>query len=134
MSKSLNPEQRARVDALFDGLLDLPLERRRQAIVGWQGEDPAVVEEVASLLRAAEASSGFLSQPAHAAFEAASTAGSPDGLVPGCRIGAWRVIRIVGRGGMGVVCEAERTTGDFEQRVAIKLRITESVSVTANRS
>jgi len=58
MSKTLNPEQRARVDALVDGLLDLPPERRQQTMVGWQREeDPAVVEEVASLLRAAEASS-----------------------------------------------------------------------------
>ncbi len=120
-SASLNPEQRARADALFDELLDLPREQWEQALVGWQREDPAVLEEVASLLRAAEASSEFLSQPAHAAFEAASTDVSIDEPLPGSRIGAWRVIRTVGRGGMGVVCEAERTTGDFEQRVAIKL-------------
>lgn len=36
-------------------------------------------------------------------------------------IGAYRVIRCVGRGGMGAVYEAERAEGDFEHRVAIKL-------------
>jgi eukaryotic-like serine/threonine-protein kinase len=121
MSPSLNPEQRARADALFDELLDLPPEQRRHAMAEWRREQPAVLEEVASLLRAAEASSEFLSQPAHEAFEAASTVGSPEEPLPGSRIGAWRVVRTVGRGGMGVVCEAERTSGDFEQRVAIKL-------------
>ena len=37
------------------------------------------------------------------------------------RIGAYRVVREVGRGGMGIVYLAERVDGDFEQRVAVKL-------------
>jgi hypothetical protein len=39
----------------------------------------------------------------------------------GTRLGAWRVLRLIGRGGMGDVYEAVRALGDFEQRVAIKL-------------
>ena len=54
-SRSLSPKQRARADALFDELLELPRERRGRIMSGWQLEDPVVVEEVASLLRAAEA-------------------------------------------------------------------------------
>jgi eukaryotic-like serine/threonine-protein kinase len=37
------------------------------------------------------------------------------------RIGAFRVVREIGRGGMGRVFLAERADGQFEQRVAIKL-------------
>jgi serine/threonine-protein kinase len=37
------------------------------------------------------------------------------------RIGPWRVIREIGRGGMGQVFLAERADGQFEQQVAIKL-------------
>ncbi len=37
------------------------------------------------------------------------------------RIGPWRVLREVGRGGMGRVFEAERDDGAFKQRVAIKV-------------
>jgi non-specific serine/threonine protein kinase/serine/threonine-protein kinase len=120
-SHSLSAQQRARVDALFDDLLELPRERRSGVMSGWQLEDPVVVEEVASLMRAAEASCEFLSRPVQAAFLAASAEVPTDEPTPGSRIGAWRVIRVVGRGGMGVVCEAERAKGDFEQRVAIKL-------------
>ncbi|HST29049.1 MAG TPA: serine/threonine-protein kinase, partial [Rudaea sp.] len=37
------------------------------------------------------------------------------------RIGPWRVLRELGRGGMGVVCLAERADSAFEQRAALKL-------------
>jgi serine/threonine-protein kinase len=37
------------------------------------------------------------------------------------RIGPWRLLREIGRGGMGQVFLAQRADGQFEQRVAIKL-------------
>jgi eukaryotic-like serine/threonine-protein kinase len=37
------------------------------------------------------------------------------------RIGAFRVVREIGRGGIGRVFLADRADGEFEQRVAIKL-------------
>lgn len=43
------------------------------------------------------------------------------GLAPGVRIGAYRVVELLGRGGMGEVYRAERADGHFEQQVAIKL-------------
>ncbi|MGI9086526.1 MAG: serine/threonine-protein kinase [Chthoniobacterales bacterium] len=39
----------------------------------------------------------------------------------GYRLGAWQIIRELGRGGMGAVYLAERADGEFEKRVAIKL-------------
>ncbi len=41
-------------------------------------------------------------------------------LAPGQRIGLYRVLSVIGRGGMGLVYLAERADGKFEQRVAIK--------------
>ncbi|MGD8395170.1 MAG: tetratricopeptide repeat protein [Candidatus Eiseniibacteriota bacterium] len=43
------------------------------------------------------------------------------GAVAGRRIGPYRVLRELGRGGMGEVLLAERADGEFEQRVALKL-------------
>lgn len=45
---------------------------------------------------------------------------SADALAVGTRLGAFRVIRELGRGGMGVVHLAERDDGAFSQQVALK--------------
>src|SRR4029077_12420831 len=73
------------------------------------------VAEVESLLRSASASGGFLSMSPKPAADPL-----PDETL-GLRIGAWRITRLIGRGGMGEVYEAARADGNFEQRVAIKL-------------
>jgi non-specific serine/threonine protein kinase/serine/threonine-protein kinase len=112
----LSPAQRARVDELLDEMFDLPEAERIAALRARRIEDTAVRAEVESLLRAASASSGFLTIPPKP---------SPEELIPdatvGMRLGAWRITRLLGRGGMGEVYEAVRADGNFEQRVAIKL-------------
>ncbi len=44
-----------------------------------------------------------------------------EALTPGARIGAWRVLRVIGRGGMGEVYLAERGDASFDKQVALKL-------------
>src|SRR6185436_1352446 len=39
----------------------------------------------------------------------------------GSRLGPWRIVRELGRGGMGRVYLAERADGAFEQKVAVKV-------------
>jgi serine/threonine-protein kinase len=51
---------------------------------------------------------------------AVPTGWGADGLV-GAELGAWRLQRLLGRGGMAEVWEAARSDGQFEQTVAIKL-------------
>jgi len=45
----------------------------------------------------------------------------PSELPPGTRVGPYRVVRELGRGGMAIVYLAERADGEFEQSVALKL-------------
>src|SRR5262249_36115593 len=52
---------------------------------------------------------------------AAATIAPASTDVVGQRVGAWRLARELGRGGMGTVYLAERVDADFEQRVAIKM-------------
>lgn len=42
-------------------------------------------------------------------------------LEPGEHFGPYQVVRMIGQGGMGVIYQAERSGGQFEQTVAIKL-------------
>jgi len=111
----LSPAQRARVDELLDAMFDLPEAERLANLRARRIEDSAVLAEVESLLRAASAAGGFLATPPKPAAEELPA----EGL--GVRLGAWRIIRLIGRGGMGEVYEASRADGNFEQRVAIKL-------------
>ena len=58
----------------------------------------------------------------HAAFASEIAAAMMAGdIEPGTRIGPFSVGKQIGAGGMGVVFEAQRWEGDFEQRVALKL-------------
>ena len=78
--------------------------------------DAEVVEQVRSLL-AADSQTGILDAPV---FRVRSVAKLVNDAVPD-RIGPYRIVREIGRGGMGVVYHAERADGQFHQRVAIKL-------------
>ena len=52
------------------------------------------------------------------------TGGAPDlepDVEPPEQVGAYKVLGALGRGGMGTVYLAERSSGDFEHQVAIKL-------------
>ena len=112
----LSNAQRIRVDELLDRLLDTPAEARAGYLGRNAGEDPAVLREVESLLRATQELGGFLATPVRLGVE------TPNEPLPAdVHVGAWKITRHIGRGGMGVVYEAVRTQGDFEQRVAIKL-------------
>jgi predicted Ser/Thr protein kinase len=119
----LSASQIARVDALLDELLDMSSEGRNPFLARRCADDPAVRAEVESLLNAASSVGDFLSEPATLGPETAV------GDMPaGTRVGVWRIGNLLGRGGMGVVYEAERAEGDFHQRVAVKLLRHEAVA------
>src|SRR5690606_28204138 len=81
--------------------------------------EPDIRAEVEDLLRWCERAGGFLEEPA--AERAAPLLALGMDLAEGRTIGAYRIIREAGRGGMGAVYLAERADADFEQRVALKI-------------
>jgi eukaryotic-like serine/threonine-protein kinase len=111
-----------RIDAVFEAVLDLPTDEQMAYLTRTAGDDPELQEEVLRLLRAHHRSEGFLDAPAYQVakplLEATDLAQAGD--VPD-RIGPWRIVRLIGEGGMGAVFLGERADGQFEQRAAIKL-------------
>ena len=115
---SVNSEWQ-RIDAALDEILSLPPAQWKEACARLAGNDRDFCRELESLLAHVGGEDPILDFSAAAATGDIPTA-SP-GLEPGTRIGAFRVVRLLGRGGMGEVYLAERADGQFEQDVAIKL-------------
>jgi serine/threonine protein kinase/Flp pilus assembly protein TadD len=86
------------------------------------GQDTDLLEEAESLLAEAEA---FLGERTDSfedcAQNAASTFWQEGPSRGGDRVGAYVIVRELGRGGMGTVFLAERADGQFEKQVAIKI-------------
>ena len=101
------------IEALFDAAWELPAPQR-SAWLRSRSEPVAIIEEVERLLAAADASGDFLAPNGH------DEAASPGTLSAGDAAGAWRIVRLLGRGGMGEVHEVERADGQYGQRAALK--------------
>lgn len=100
-----------RVLALFGQLLDQP-EAGREA---WIEHLPDVDEAVRARLRSLLAAESLNLLQTGGAVDVAADDAPPD------RIGAYRIIERIGRGGMGAVYRGERDVGDFHHVVAIKV-------------
>jgi eukaryotic-like serine/threonine-protein kinase len=117
----------ARADALFAEALDAPEEERAGLVAARAASDPALRAAVERLLHFAGASvpafdaaiAADASQ--HARARLTPPPHSAADPVDGQRIGAWRVVRRIGHGGMGTVFLVERADGQFKQRGALKL-------------
>ena len=80
--------------------------------------DSALRRELEKLLASDLDAATFLQD---AVMDAASSMLQALALSPGQRIGPYRVLSVIGLGGMGLVYLAERADGKFEQRVALKV-------------
>lgn len=107
-----------RLKSLFGEALELEPQQRTEFLDERCPRGSALRDEIDELLRHHDISDTFMEEPVRglaARLVSAGSAGLPE------RIGPFRILREVGRGGMGVVYEAEREEGGFEQRVAIKV-------------
>jgi len=111
------------IDPLFAAALDLPEAERATFVARSCGADRELRDAVMALITAEAESAGLFDRPDSATAGAALR--ELAAVVPGepapDAIGPYRLLRQVGRGGMGTVYLAERADADFEQRVAVKL-------------
>ncbi len=108
-----------KIEELLSAALELAPGERRQFLDTKTVGSPDLRREVESLLVCDERANGFLGAPALALAadffpDAAEERASGD-------VGHYRIMREVGRGGMGAVYLAERADGEFTQQVALKV-------------
>lgn len=109
----MNRERWPDVKQILERALEMPATKRKNFLPSVCDGDPVLLAEAEEYL----------------AFDTAAEALLPvDGLAedeteqkPPERVGPYRIVREMGRGGMGIVYLAERDDGEFRREVAIKL-------------
>ena len=115
-----------RVSAILDVALELDPDERRRYLDEISAGDPALRVDLDELLAAQDRAAGCLDGPMaeRVAPLIASIGQAERGFAQDDgtrRVGAYRLVRRLGEGGMGLVYLSEREDGQFEQQVAIKL-------------
>lgn len=108
-------EHGLRLQHLLDAMESLPQDRHAQFLEA-HCPDPALRAEVLALLAAEAAADAYIEDLAGDLF-----CGSlPPTETSGTQIGPYRLLHVIGRGGMGSVYLAVRDDGTFEHQVALK--------------
>jgi len=110
----------ARIRELYHAALDLPGDQRLQFVASACRDQPEVEAEVCALLKFESQSSGFLESPfAGTLAPCVPNSASWDDRLIGQRLGGYTIRRVLGRGGIGVVYEAEQNAP--RRTVALKV-------------
>lgn len=112
----MTPGRWSQVKTVLEGVFDLAPEARPAFLAEVCGEDGDLLREVESLLASEDVIGDFIETPI---FQIQPTEAEP--LAEGQVFGAYRILREIGRGGMGSVYLAERADDEFRKTVALKV-------------
>ena len=116
----MTPQRWKQVEAVFEQALEIPPDQRPAFVQNSCGGDEELRREVQSLLDSHLRAGSFIDQPSlFFASEEIDTCNAS--IASGQLIGSYRVVREIGRGGMGAVYLAERADEQYRKQVAIKL-------------
>jgi tetratricopeptide (TPR) repeat protein len=110
-----------RLKQLFAEAISLSGEERAAFVAALRSEDPRLADELVSILKAHANAGSFLAHSPQSSILALLETQST-------RIGPYRIVRLLGRGGMGEVYEAVRDGGGTIDRVALKVMRLEAMS------
>ena len=108
------------IDQILDELLDSSSSQRKTILTNRCGADVGLRLEVEKLLASTEKASAFMEVSAVESASQAFDLETTESLI-GKRLGNYRLIKLIGRGGMGKVFLASRNDDEFRKTVAVKL-------------
>jgi len=115
----MTPEKWLEVKEIFNAALDLPPEARH-SFVEKRCADAKLREEVQILLASSDEAENFIEDPAFTRVSHLVTAEKMPSYI-GKQLGAYKIEKEIGKGGMGAVYLARRADQEFDKKVAIKL-------------
>ena len=107
------------IERCLDALLDVPAEQRPAALMALAGGDLDLLRELSALSEEMDKTNTPLDRAALATF--GDEVPKPSFKAAGEQVGRYKIVALLGRGGMGEVYRAERSDGEFDQQVALKL-------------
>lgn len=128
MTPVLSPDEWRQVAQSFESAVELNPELRADFLDRSCPGDPRIRAEVERMLAADQDAESFLERDPLPEWTRSSFL--PE---PGILVGAYRLVRELGTGGMGAVWLAERADGSFSRQVAIKFSRAGLISAGAER-
>ena len=119
----MTPAEYARVQDLFVAVFDMARAERIAYLDEHAAEEPALRREVEALLEQHDTDTTFMDgvAPRPTVSIGADVESAPGwGIEPGDKIGLYTVVRVIGEGGFGLVCEAEQNE-PVKRRAAVKI-------------
>ncbi len=118
MSRGNNQTRLALVEAIFHEALEVAPAERPALMAARSNNDAAIIAEVIALLAASDETDRLMERPAAESVRAVEGARRESAATPQS-IGPFRIVRLLGEGGMGSVYEAEQDSP--RRRVALKV-------------
>src|SRR5712691_3295109 len=115
----MKSERWEEVEAVFEAALQRPPEERATFLECACQDDSSLRSQVETLLNALDPAGTSIGAPAFG-IPLSDTLVEPASVI-GKRLGSYRIVQEIGRGGMGTVYLAVRADDEFQKRVAIKL-------------